>query len=176
MKVGIARRCVLAGIALVVAAALLRGQIALALIYRGDDAMSRGSAIGAEVYYNRALWLDPSSTVAADRLSFAAFMEDDLQRMRMAVERLDRAIAGDASQTVLRKDRALLELRLKQPRAAAKDLAFVGMRDSDAWSLLFAGILRARQGECRSSRALLERALRLEPTMRVARRRLQRSC
>jgi hypothetical protein len=170
------RRCGIAGIALTIAGGLLRTDVALALVFRGDDAMTRASIASASGYYRRALLLDPGSVLATDRLAFAAFLQDDVGTMRTEMARLNDAIARHRADPELRKDRALLELRLRQPGEAERDLAFVGRQSADARSLAFAGFLEARQGDCMGARALWKSALNIEPDLAIARRRMERSC
>ena len=62
------RRFAIAGVALVLAGGLFRGQLGTALVTRGDDAVRNGDRTGAVRYYTRALAIDPHSLRAADRL------------------------------------------------------------------------------------------------------------
>jgi tetratricopeptide (TPR) repeat protein len=170
------RRCSIALFALAISTILLRNQIALALVYRGDDAMSRADVGGAAGYYRRALFLDPASSIAADRVSFASFLADDPSAMRAALSHLDEVIVSDPTDLDLRRDRALLEMRLKKFGAALEDFAVIGGRERDARALAFAGILGSRSRECGAAHRLFVRALELDPRLEIARRRLGRPC
>ena len=173
---GAVRRLAVAAAALLLAAALLHGQVALALVYRGDDALARANLRGAATYYQRARLLDPQSTLVSDRLAFAAFLANDARAMRAALGWLDDAISRYPADTQARSDRVLLEMRLRERDRAAQDWAFIGARNRDARALAFAGILYRRAGQCGEARTLMVRALKFDPKLLFARRSLGRAC
>ena len=68
------RRIALAVVSLTCAGLLFRGNVATALVSRGDDLLAAGDLSGAARVYGRAFRLDRSNADAADRLAFALLL------------------------------------------------------------------------------------------------------
>jgi Flp pilus assembly protein TadD len=125
------RRCVLAAVSLVFAAALFRTQVASALVTRGDDLLRDGNVDGAVRSYSRARWLDAGSAVAADRLAFYLVL-----RGRDGDAALAYRVAGDAlffspRDPRLLADRGFAAERLARWRSAESSFAAAGSAARD---------------------------------------------
>jgi tetratricopeptide (TPR) repeat protein len=145
------RRLACAAVALSIAAGLFHADVALAVVTRGDDALRLGETVSAIRFYRRALWLDPGSTIAADRLAFSLALRHDQQDAREAV---------DAATSVLRRtpagalfaDRALAEVELRRWQDAEGDFARAARLDHDPRYDHFAARMALRTGRRRQAR------------------------
>lgn len=111
--------CAFAGV--VLAAALLRAPVSSALVTRGDDAAQAGDIAAAQRAYRRALWLDRSNAVAADRLAFPLATGKTKQSYLEAVALATATMQRSGSTPSLLADRAFAELRLGRLMAARAD-------------------------------------------------------
>ena len=124
------RRFALAGTDVALAALLFHGQIAAALITRGDDLLRAGDIDGAVAAYERATQLG-GTTSAFDRLAFYLLVRrqpgDTMRALRVANAALAR-VPGDPA---LLSDRAFASLRLHRFADAARDFAAAGAAAHD---------------------------------------------
>jgi len=167
------RRYALAGAALMLAALLFHGQIASALVTRGDDRLRTGDVRGAERFYRRALFIDRSSLTAADRLAFALVMRHDVHDEQLAIGVATASLALRESDALL-ADRALAEQLLHRWPDAERDFARAGSIARDARYESFAGRLAFKAGDARAAREHFARALRDDPHFLPARAALER--
>ncbi len=128
----------LAGIGIAVAAVAARPELANGLVARGDDVAEAGNAARAQIYYRRALVIDPSSSAALDRVAVAAMMQGDARTKKDIVRRLGGALARRSDKSLL-FDLALLQLELRRYAASAD--AFRHLHDTEP-SALFASATR----------------------------------
>jgi len=165
----LARRIVIAIAALAVSAVLFRGQVASALITRGDDALRNGDAGAAVRMYSRALAIDPASARAADRLAFFLDMRHARGDAQTAIAVASAALAhvpGDAS---LLADRGLAEQRLRRWSAAEGDFAQAGAAGRDPRYEHLAGRVALRLGSRSDARRYFRAALALDNAFAPAR-------
>jgi tetratricopeptide (TPR) repeat protein len=163
----IGRRLVATALALAIATALFRSDVALAVVTRGDDALRAGNVAVALRFYRRALWLDESSTVAADRLSFyLALLHSDVaarESIATATRTLHRAPSGD-----LYADRALAELELHRWKQAEGDFVEAARTGRDPRYDHFAARMALRTGRRQAARQHERDALALDPAFSPA--------
>jgi len=133
------RRLLLACASLTMAFALFHGQLAAAIVTRGDDALRNGDLEGALRLYDRATQLDPTSSVAADRLAFHLALQHERSAARQAITVASRALRAGGPDPGLFVDRAFAELRLRMWRPAEHDFARAGELAHDARYEHFAG-------------------------------------
>jgi Tfp pilus assembly protein PilF len=155
------RRFSLALTGIGVSALLLRSQVSISMVVRGDDLLYRGQTTRALQMYERAQAFDGDDEAAVDRYAFAAF----LSRRPVLVQR------GIAATTVFLKrhphaaailnDRALLDHAASAFADAARDFARVGGSLHDPRAFTFAGFDALRAGDARGAKANFERALAL---------------
>lgn len=163
-----ARRCTLAAAALTLAFALFHGQLAAAVVTRGDDALRAGDAAAALRFYARATQLDPASTVAADRLAFYLALSHRRAGARQAIAVASRALAarGDAA---LFADRAFAELQLQAWRDAERDFARAGRLAHDPRYEHFAARMALHSADRGAARGYARLALADDPSFAPAR-------
>ena len=130
MNVG--RRLIVAGTALGLAAVCFHGQLASAVVTRGDDVLRSGDIAGALRLYGRAMTIDPRSPVAADRMAFYLSMRHDRASAQRAIAVVSHALDAGAGDATLLADRAFAELQLHAWRAAERDFAGAGSAAHDA--------------------------------------------
>jgi tetratricopeptide (TPR) repeat protein len=157
------------------AAILLHGQLADALVMRGDERLYRAQPSRALAYYQRALWLDPTDAVAVDRLLFVATTIRDRDALRVGIARASTYLARRPNDNVVRMDRAMAFRAIGQPARALEDFARVGRDARDVRALAFAGFAALAIGRPREARAYWRAALTLAPQFVVARHALARS-
>jgi tetratricopeptide (TPR) repeat protein len=132
IAIPLGRRIAIAAVALSVAGGLFRGQLAAAVITRGDDALRGGNRAAAVRYYARALALDPNSSRAADRLAFYLDMRHQPGDAESAAEVATAALGRTPDDAALLADRGLAEGRLGRWRAAERDFGRAGAAGRDA--------------------------------------------
>lgn len=140
------RRALLAIVGIALAALAARPEIANGVAARGDDVAEAGDAGRAQIYYRRALAIDPSSSTALDRTAVSAMMLGNTTREEDAVRRLRGALAN-RSDAALLFDLALLQLKMH--RYSASSDAFRHLRDAEPSALFAAAarIVARRSGE-----------------------------
>lgn len=163
------RRLTCALVAVTAATALFHGQVAGALVTRGDDALRTGDVPTALREYGRALWLDRASSVAADRLAFYLALRHDPLDAAHAVSIASAVIRHRPEAANLFADRALAEVQLQRWSAAERDFARAGALASDARYDHFAARMALRAGDVRLARADERRALAVDPAFGPAR-------
>jgi tetratricopeptide (TPR) repeat protein len=163
------RRIVLAAAGLGAEFVLFHGQLAAAVVTRGDDALRGGDVDTAIRLYDRAAGLDPHSIVAADRLAFHLALRHDRAGARAAVAIATRALAANADAPALFADRAFAELQLRSWRDAERDFHRAGVLAHDARYEHFAGRMALRLGDRNAARSYARRALADDPSFAPAR-------
>ncbi|MDB5042142.1 MAG: hypothetical protein JWN27_2868 [Candidatus Eremiobacteraeota bacterium] len=166
---GRGRRCVLAAVSLLFAAALFRAHVAAALVTRGDDLLRDGNVDGAVRSYARARWLDAGSAVAADRLAFYLVLRG---RDGDAVRAY--AVAGDAllfspRDPQLLADRGFAAERLGRWRSAESSFAAAAAAARDPRYFHLAARMAERAHDAFAFRRDLRDALAFDPSYALAR-------
>jgi tetratricopeptide (TPR) repeat protein len=162
------RRLFLASVALAAAFVLFHGQLAAAVVTRGDDAQRAGDVNGAIRFYDRATQIDPKSTVAADRLAFNLTLAHDRAGAQRAIAVASRALGG-VQDPALYVDRAFAELQLRQWRDAERDFARAGALAHDARYEHFASRMALRSADHGAARRYARLALADDPSFAPAR-------
>jgi Tfp pilus assembly protein PilF len=168
------RRLAIAAVALLLAGGLFRGQLAAALVTRGDDALRNGDPSAAARYYSRALHIDPRSSAAADRLAFHLAMGHQADDARAAIAVATQALAAHAQDAGLLADRGLAEQRLGRWHAAERDFAGAGAAGHDARYDHLAGRVALRLHDLGAARHFFDLALLADPGFGPARAALAR--
>ena len=168
MEMPIAARVRAAGVALGISALLLHGQIADALVVRGDEQLYRARPARALTYYRRAVWFDRANGTAVDRFSFVAMTLRDVPAMREGIALASRYLAHRADDAVVRMDRAMAYRVLGDGRRALADFSIVARQTNDARAYAFAGEEAASLGERGAAEAFWRAALALWPGMPLA--------
>jgi tetratricopeptide (TPR) repeat protein len=168
------RRVALAAAALLLAGGLFRGQLASALITRGDDGARNGDPAAAARYYSRALALDPRSSGAADRLAFALTTGRRADDARTAIAVTTAALERTPNNVPLLADRGLAEQRLGRWESAERDFALAGACGRDARYDHLAGRIALRLHDRVHARRYFALALVHDPGFNPARAALER--
>jgi tetratricopeptide (TPR) repeat protein len=163
------RRAAIAAVALILAAGLFRGQLATAVITRGDDALRSGDRETAVRYYSRALTLDPHSSRAADRLAFYLALRREPGDAQASIDVATNALSRAPDDPALLADRGLAEERLSRWRGAEADFARAGTSGRDARYDHLAGRVALRLGDVAGARHFFAAALVHDPAFRPAR-------
>jgi len=165
-----------AALTAVLAVGLFHRTMALALVGRGDEFLTRGEIARARSHYARAMFFDPSLAAAVDRYVFYATEEgsrDALHRATWAASDYLRSHGGDAK---ILEDRALCYEALKDYRRASLDFTVAARMQRSARSYTFAGWAHFRAGHIARARRLWRDALQIDAgygPARVALRRTQ---
>jgi tetratricopeptide (TPR) repeat protein len=162
------RRFALASISLALCALLFHGQIADALVTRGDSFLQAGEAGRAQGYYRRALWWDSTSAVAADRFAFVGFQLRTRGALDAAIAVASDALSRTPGERNLLLDRALClqaEHRLSEARSDFARAAEIGREPQ---LLHFAGRAALRSGDRRAARRYWREALQIDPSFEPA--------
>ncbi len=153
------RRLLIATAALSTAFVLFHGQLAAAVVTRADDALRAGDVASALRLYQRAVRLDPRSSVAADRLAFQLALKHDAADARAAVAIASRALAAGGAAPGLFADRAFAELQLRAWRAAELDFDRAGTLAHDARYEHFAARMAMHRRDRSAAARFARRAL-----------------
>ncbi|MGR4065145.1 MAG: hypothetical protein ACLQPV_06825 [Vulcanimicrobiaceae bacterium] len=162
------RNAAVAAFAASVAGALVRDQIASALVARGDELLYRSSVAASIAYYRRAVTIAPSSAAAVDRLAFAATLLRDRNSLQEAAISTSRYLEEHPADDAIRADRAFVLRLLGQYARAAGDFAIAGTRRHDPRLLALAGYSELRAGDRRSARRDWIEALAVDASFRPA--------
>lgn len=111
----------LAALALAASACLMRSQVAQALVDRGDNYFGYGAPHAAQVYYERAIALDGSNSIAVDRYIFLMMQKHTPAAARRAVQVATTYLTGHRDNAVIFADRALCRLVLRDYPGARRD-------------------------------------------------------
>jgi tetratricopeptide (TPR) repeat protein len=172
------RRLAVASVSLVIAAFLFRGNVASALVTRGDDALRTGDVNGAVRYYARAAAFDSRSVVAADRLAFFLLMRrganDTAHAYAIADSALRAKISGSGPDTTvvrsaLLADRGLAALRLSDLRAAERDFTSAAAAGRDPRYAYLAARVAVWRGDRAAAHSHLRAALQFDASYAPAR-------
>ena len=168
------RRVAIAGLSLVCAAVLFRGDVASALVTRGDDVLRAGDVDGAVRAYTRAVRLDAASAVAADRLAFFLLVRRAGGDAALAFTVADTTLVAFPSDSALLADRAFAAQRLGRWRVAERDFAAAARSARDPRYAHFAARMALRVRDRAASREHLRTALALDASYGPARALLAR--
>lgn len=168
------RRVAVAAVSLGCAAVLFRGDVASALITRGDDVLRAGDVDGAVRAYTRAVRFDASSAAAADRLAFFLLVRRNAGDAARAYAVADGALTALPSEPVLLADRAFAAQRLGRWRGAEHDFAAAARIAHDARYAHLAARMALRVHDRTASREHLRRALAIDAAYAPARALLAR--
>ena len=163
------RRLVVAASGLAAAFVLFHGQLATALVTRGDDALRGGDVKTAIRFYERATRLDPASLVAADRLAFELALRHDRSGATQAIAVATRTLTRNASDPNLFADRAFAEVQLRRWRDAERDFSRAGSLAHDARYEHFAGRMALHRADRNAARRYALLALVDDPGFAPAR-------
>ena len=164
-----ARRCALAGTALTLAFALFHAQLAAAVVTRGDDALRAGDSATALRLYARAMQLDATSSVAADRLAFYLALSHQRAGARQAIALASQALAAGPGDAALYADRAFAEVQLHAWRDAERDFARAGRLAHDPRYEHFAARMALHAADRGAARGYARLALADDPSFAPAR-------
>jgi tetratricopeptide (TPR) repeat protein len=126
------RRVACSAFALGACALVFHAPLADAIVTRGDDAWRNGMPGEAIRFYRRALVVNPSSSLAADRLAFQLAIRHDRVDARAARDIADRVLAFRPADPALLADRAFAELELRRFDDARRDFRQAGKAAHDA--------------------------------------------
>ena len=168
------RRIAVAVFSLTCAAVLFRGNVASALVTRGDDVLRAGDVDGAVRAYVRATQLDAGSAVAADRLAFFLLVRRNAGDAARAYAVADAALAAVPNEPALLADRAFAAQRLGRWRSAERDFFAAARTGHDPRYAHFAARMALRANDRAASRAHLRTALALDAAYAPARALLAR--
>ncbi len=168
IEIPLPRRFGLAFTAIALGAAIFHGRVAEALVTRGDSFLQTGQTVRAEKYYERAVWWDRTSPVAADRYAFTAFQLRTPQALAAGVRVADEALRRSPRDARLLADRALCLQAAGEFGAARADFARAAELERDPRLLHFAGRAALRAGDVAAARRYWHAALHIDPSFEPA--------
>lgn len=168
------RRLTVAALAVLLTGTVVRPQLSLSLVLRGDDDAARNDGRHAIAHYERALAFDPQNGIAIERLLFRATIARDASHLRREVERASRYLRTHPTDTPVLSDRAMAYHVLRDYARASNDFAAAGERTHDARALTFAALDAGRAGMKKRAASLIRRAVKIAPSFIPARRALER--
>jgi hypothetical protein len=163
------RRLLLAASSLTAAFVLFHGQLAAAMVTRGDDALRSGDVMTAIRFYDRAERLDPASVIAADRLAFQLALRHDRSGATQAVAVATHTLAANGPDPALFADRAFAEVQLQRWRDAERDFSRAGSLGHDARFEHFAGRMALHVADRNAARRYARLAIADDPGFTPAR-------
>jgi Flp pilus assembly protein TadD len=147
-------RCAVAAVSVCACFALFHGEIAAALVTRGDALVSRGHAESAAAYYGRALSFDRGSPIVADRIAFAAFATHSDESLQRAVTVASLGLRYHPNDENLLVDRALSLQALRRRRSALVDFTQAARSTRNPTYAIFAAWDALAIGEGKRARRL----------------------
>jgi tetratricopeptide (TPR) repeat protein len=169
------RRFAVAAAALACAAVLFRGEVATALVTRGDDSLRAGDVDAAVRAYTRAVTIDPRSATAADRLAFFLLMRRREGDARRALATAVGALRARPDDPALLADRGFAAQRLGRWREAERSFAAAAIAARDPRYAHFAARMAQRAHDPVEARRQFLAALALDPAYGPARAALRGS-
>jgi tetratricopeptide (TPR) repeat protein len=167
--IGTARRFVIALASVACAGVLFHGNIASALVTRGDDQARAGDVEAAVRSYARAIDLDARSATAADRLAFTLLMRRRAGDASRAFRIAEAALRDVPGEPALLADRAFASERLGRWNSAEGDFAAAALAARDPRYAHLAARMADRAHAPSRVRAHLRDALALDPGYAPAR-------
>lgn len=169
------RRLVLTAVAIAIAGVIVRGQLADALVVRGDEFLYRARPSTALRYYRRALWFDARSGIAVDRFLFVALTTRTADALHAGIAIASNYLTRNPRDDVVLMDRAMAYRAVGRPELALADFESVGERRKDSRALTFAGFAAQAVGQTARARVLWKAALSVAPGFPPAKRALERA-
>jgi tetratricopeptide (TPR) repeat protein len=171
---GAFRRTTVALVAVALSAAIVRPQLADALVVRGDEYLYRAQPSRALGYYARALAIDAGDGAAADRFAFVAMMLHDRAAIAEALRVTSAYLQLHPGDTTVRLDRAMAFRADGNASGALADFSLAGAQTGDARALTFAGYAAKVLGKQSLARRLWSSALAVNHNFTPAARALER--
>lgn len=166
---GRGRRCILAAVSLMFAAALFRTHVASALVTRGDDLLRDGNVDAAVRSYARARWLDAASAVASDRLAFYLVLRGREGDAALAYSVAGEALLFSPRDPALLADRGFAAERLARWRSAESSFAAAASAARDPRYFHLAARMAERAHDTSAFRRDLRDALAFDASYAPAR-------
>jgi Tfp pilus assembly protein PilF len=164
------RRLALAFGTLALCGVLFHGQVADALVTRGDGVFQAGDVKAAVRFYRRALWFDAGSEVATERLTGIALLTNQTAFVASVVDAAARELALHPGDLRVRQNRAVLLLRkLHREDEAYAEFRIVARDSTNPAIVEFVARFAQRRGDLATARAAYERTLVLDPQRASAR-------
>ena len=164
VPISLQRRLAIATVSIAICAMLFRAQLSVAVVGRGDGFLQRGQLARAMTYYKRALWIDRSSTLAADRFAFVGYQIRTQLVLQEAIAVSSRALLDSPNDVQLLFDRAMCHRLLHQDREALRDFSHVATVTHDPRMFRFAAWAAYRTGQKRLALLYWQLALARDPS------------
>jgi tetratricopeptide (TPR) repeat protein len=174
-SISLARRFTIALVSVVLCAVLFRGQVATALVSRGDEFLLRGRVERALRYYDRAMTIDARSAVAADRIAFAGILLRTPAALAAAIRATSLGLAVHPMNADLLVDRALCSQLEQRHADAYRDFLRAAALKRDPRLYHFAAWNAFRAGDIASARRAWRDALDADGSFFPARAALART-